>query len=117
MAGGRPTVMTDAVVKKLEEAFALGCSDLEACLFAGISKPTLYAYCEANPSFSDRRAALKTNPVLKARKVVMDAVEDGDVNTAKWLVEKHDGKAKQAVEHSGGETPVQVVFGWANDTE
>lgn len=114
---GRPTIVTDAVLHKLEEAFALGCTDVEACLFAGIAPSTLYNHQERDPSFVERKATLKTNPVLKARKVVMDAVEDGDVNTAKWLVEKHDGKAKQAVEHSGGETPVQVVFGWANDTE
>lgn len=35
----RPTVINDAVVQKLEEAFALGCSDEEACIYADICKP------------------------------------------------------------------------------
>jgi hypothetical protein len=42
MPAGRPTKMTPDTVKKLEEAFLLGCSDIEACLVADISKQTLY---------------------------------------------------------------------------
>lgn len=110
--GGRPTIVTDAVLLKLEEAFALGCTDAEACLFAGIWPSVLYRYQESHPDFQERKATLKTRPVLKARKVVLDAVESGDVLTAKWLVEKADGKARQAVEMSGsdgGALTVQVV--------
>lgn len=43
---GRPTKMTQGTVKKLEEAFLRGLSDEEACLYADISKPTLYDYCD-----------------------------------------------------------------------
>lgn len=112
---GRPTVMTDAVVAKLEEAFALGCTDNEACFFAGISRDTLYHYQNNNPGYSDRKEALKSSPVLKARKVLVDAVESGDVKTATWLVEKHDGKARQAVQVEGGDKPVEVKFSWAQE--
>ena len=75
MAGGRPTKMTDETVKKLEEAFLLGCSDLEACFYANISKQTLYSYQEKHPEFTDRKKLLKQNPVMIARKTVVDAVE------------------------------------------
>ncbi|WP_235480712.1 hypothetical protein [Streptococcus suis] len=57
--GGRPTKMTQGTVKKLEEAFLRGLSDEEACLYANISKPTLYDYCKKNPQFSDRKELLK----------------------------------------------------------
>lgn len=114
---GRPTVMTDAVVAKLEEAFALGCTDNEACFFAGISRDTLYHYQNNNPGYSDRKEALKSSPVLKARKVLVDAVESGDVKTATWLVEKHDGKARQAVAVEGGDKPLEVRFSWAQEDE
>lgn len=109
---GRPTKMTEATIKKLEDAFALGCTDREACLAADISTTTLYNFCEVHPAFLERKERLKANPYLKARKVVLDAVEGGDVLTAKWLVEKADGKARQAVEMSGpdgGALTVQVV--------
>lgn len=118
---GRPTVMTDAVVHKLEEAFAMGCTDAEACIYAGISRRTLGYYCEDNPDFLHRKEDLKTTPVLKARKVVLDAVEKSDVNTARWLIEKQDGKARQAVEvggHDGGPLKIEVIsFAGLNGTD
>ena len=114
---GRPTVMTDAVIAKLEHAFSLGCTDLEACFFAGVSKDAFYDYQAKTPGFADRKDALKTNPVLKARKVLVDAVESGDVKTATWLVEKHDGKARQAVAVEGGDKPLEVRFSWAQEDE
>ena len=103
-AMARPTVMTDEVVRKLEDAFTMGCTDVEACLCAGIGRQTLYDYCTANPSFSDRKEALKTNPAIKARKLLFQALESGeaDMKTAQWMVEKYDGKARQSLELSGG---------------
>lgn len=114
MGAGRPTKMTDDTVRKLEEAFTMGCTDVEACLFAGITKPTLYDYCAANPGFSDRKEALKTMPAVKARNLLFRALESGeaDMKTAQWMVEKYDGKAKQAVTVEGGEKPVEMVFKW-----
>lgn len=85
---GRPTIMTPDVVNKLEEAFLLGCTDLEACLFADISKQTLYNYQEAHPEFIDRKEKLKENPILLARRsVIKDMQEDGDL-ALKYLERK-----------------------------
>jgi hypothetical protein len=113
MGAGRPKAVTEAVLHKLEEAFAMGCTDAEACLFADICQATLYNYQNENPEFIDRKARLKTNPVLKARKVLLDAIDDQkDAKVAQWMVEKLDGKAKQAVTVEGGEKPVEMVFKW-----
>jgi hypothetical protein len=72
--------MTEEVVKKLEEAFLLGCSDIEACFYADISKQTLYNYQDANPEFIDRKEQLKANPVFIARRtVVRDVAEKGEL--------------------------------------
>lgn len=86
--GGRPTIMTPDVVNKLEQAFSLGATDLEACFYAGISKQTLYNYQERFPEFVDRKAALKDKLVLKARQVVASAMESGDKQTAQWYLER-----------------------------
>jgi hypothetical protein len=83
---GRPTVMTPEILDKLVEAFALGCGDKEACLLANIGMSTLYSYQETDPAFVERKHALKENPILKARKTVMDDI--GNVDTAKWLLER-----------------------------
>lgn len=85
---GRPTVMTPEVVNKLEEAFLLGCTDLEACFAAGISKQTLYNYQDANPDFIDRKEQLKENPIYLARTSVVNAMKlDGDL-ALKYLERK-----------------------------
>ena len=79
--------MTPETVGKLEHAFALGCTDLEACFYADIHKDTLYNYQLKYPEFVDRKEALKLNPVLKARTNVMASIEGGDVDNSKWLLE------------------------------
>lgn len=89
MAGGRPTIITEAVLQKLEEAFSLGCTDKEACVLADIAPSTLYNYQEANPEFLERKEQLKEKPILKARKTVVDSLE-GDVNSAWKYLERKD---------------------------
>lgn len=76
----RPTVMTAEVIAKLEEAFAWGCTDIEACLNADIAPATLYQYQEKNPKFTERKAALKETPILLARKSVVTKLgKDSDL--------------------------------------
>ncbi len=84
----RPTVMTPEVIAKLEEAFAWGCTDVEACLWAGIAEPTLYLYQDKNPKFIERKKALKETPVLLSRKAVVNAIKKGDRVTAKAYLDR-----------------------------
>ena len=85
---GRPPIVDENVIRKLEFAFSMGCTDLEACLQAGISKSTLYNYQGDNPSFLDRKDLLRESLVLKARKTVHDAIDAGDKETSKWYLER-----------------------------
>lgn len=84
----RPTVMTPEVIAKLEEAFAWGCTDIEACLWAEIDDRTLYKYQERHPEFIRRKAALKENPIMLARKAVVQAIKKGDRVTAMAYLER-----------------------------
>jgi len=85
--GGRPTSVTTEVIGKLEQAFAIGASDKEACFYANINPDTLYAYQKKYPQFSERKEALKLRPILAARQKVIDDINK-DVNTAKWYLER-----------------------------
>jgi hypothetical protein len=85
---GRPTVLTKEVVQKLEHAFSIGATDIEACFYAGISRGTLYNYQKENPDFLDRKEMLKERQVFKARMVIVQALQDGDKNMAKWYLER-----------------------------
>lgn len=85
---GRPPVIDKDVLNKLEISYSMGCSDLEACLYANISKQTLYNYQEKHPEFKARKEMLKEKLVLKARTVIADALNNKDENTAKWYLER-----------------------------
>ena len=89
MPAGRPTKMTDLTVKKLEEAFLIGCSDIEACLVADISKLTLYNYQSEHPKFIDRKEMLKKTPTYNARKCVAEEIIDNPDMALKYLERKN----------------------------
>lgn len=87
MPAGRPTVVTDEVLRKLEQAYAMDCTDGEACLFADIAMSTLYKYQSENPEFTDRKKELKNRPVLKARTTVVNNLDDPEM-AFKYLEKK-----------------------------
>ena len=109
----RPTVMTDEVVSKLEHAFSMGCTDLEACMYAGIAKATFYRYQEDNEDFRDHKEVLKSNPFMLARTVLVKALQDGDVNTAHKMIDRREG-SKVSLDHTSSDgsmapTIVQLI--------
>ncbi len=83
---GRPTKMTPEVIKKLEEAFALDCTDGEACFYADISTQTLYTYQNNVPEFLERKRELKERPFLKARQTIIKNLDQPE--HAKWYMER-----------------------------
>ena len=87
---GRPTVMTNLVLSKLESAFMMGATDMQACIVANISTTALYDYQKENPDYTDRKAYLKDQPNILAKMVVLGAIQDGDKNQANWLLERRD---------------------------
>jgi len=86
--GGRPTVVTEEILHKLDEAFSLGCTDLEACLFAGISKSTLYNLQNKDKGFLERKEVLKENPVLLARQSVIKGFQEDSKLAMDYLKNK-----------------------------
>lgn len=85
---GRPTIMTPVIIAKLEEVFALGGSDEEACFYAGIGKSTLYSYQQDHPEFVERKDALKETPILKARRTAVTKLEESYQNAMDFLKRK-----------------------------
>jgi len=83
---GRPTIMTPETLNKLEEVFAIGGTDEEACFYADISKQTLYNYQAEHPEFVDRKEALKERPILKARQTIVKALDNP--SDAQWYMER-----------------------------
>jgi len=86
--GGRPTKITDEVVKQLESVFKLAVTDTTACAYAKISRETFYNRLEKDPVFRDKIASAKEYARIAAGQVVIQAIADKDVQTARWWLEK-----------------------------
>ena len=89
---GRPSIYSEEIVKKLESVYQLGVSDEIACNYAGISKETLYTWRDKYPELVDRLDGAKHYARIAAGSVVMEAIKNKDVNTAKWWLEKKYSK-------------------------
>jgi len=99
----RPTKMTDEVIAKLRQAFLYGSNDKEAYHYAEISHETFYNYIEKHPEFREQITSWQDEPILKARKKVVDNI-DKDTNTAKWYLErKRKSEFAQRQELTGDE--------------
>lgn len=72
---------------KLEQAFAIGCTDKEACAYAEITEDQLYYYENTiNTQFRVKKHELKEKPILKARQTVVKALDNP--KDAQWYLEK-----------------------------
>jgi len=76
---GRPTHMTEPVLLKLCQAFAIGATDAEACLYADISPRVLYDYQKKHPEFLHKKRELKETPILRARQTIINNLDDKDI--------------------------------------
>lgn len=106
----KPLKKTPETLTKLEEAFAIDASVAEACFFAGISQKTYYEWIKNDPKLGERFAELRQNPVLKARNVVMEALNNKDKDTAKWYLErkaKNEFAPRNELTGAGG-GPIQM---------
>jgi len=87
------------VLSKLEEAFAWGCTDIEACLFSDISRQTLYTYLNEHPEFLDRKEHLKENPILLARSTVVRGIKGNPDLALRFLERKKKNEFSLKQEH------------------
>jgi hypothetical protein len=110
---GRPTIMTDDIVAKLEMGFMKGLNVTECCHYAKISRNCFYEYLEKNPGFKDRMEELKSNPSTKAKLNIVEAIESGDTDLAKWWLErrnKDEFSLKQEVEANVSVTKLEDLL-------
>ncbi len=107
---GRPTKMTEAVVLKLEQAFAIDASVEEACSYADISRNTFYVWLKEHPEYQDRIDELRQRPVLKARQTIVKSLDTPQ--GAQWYLErKKKIEFAHRNEHTGADgQPLVIQF-------
>lgn len=75
MPGGRPTVITEQVLRKLKLAFCMDYTDEEACFFAGISNTALYEYQKISPEFTEQKAVLRRSLAMKSKTILAASLQ------------------------------------------
>jgi len=108
---GRPHIVDDEVLQKLEEAFLNGATDRQAVFLANISEGTLYNYIKDNPDFGERKELLKQQTAYRAKQVIKEAIEiKNDKETAKWYLERKDKDFKQKTDITSNDEALQPVL-------
>ncbi len=78
----------DAVLSKLEYAFAIGCTVKEACSLALISTAAYYRFLDSHPVFRERFELFKTVTIFNARKAIANELARGNYKLAMWFMER-----------------------------
>lgn len=113
--GGRPTIMTDSVVAKLEQGFKIGLNDTECCAYAEISRDALYDYQKKHPEFADKKDEWKRNPIAKAKYTIYKNLDDP--NVAKWLLERRDDDYSNKIKQEVTNKTPQIVVATQSDAD
>lgn len=86
---GRPTKKNEAIVRKLTDSLQNGFSIERACLLSGITKDSYYRWLKTDKTFSDEMKYAQDFAIEIARQnVVNSVVQDKDVQTSKWYLER-----------------------------
>jgi hypothetical protein len=107
----RKTIMTEDVIKKLEEAIKIDCTIGQACAYAWINEATYYDHYKKNPQFSKRMDdAEKWLHILASQKWA-EWIQKGDKDMIKEYKKKRDKRYADKLEHSGTDWwPIGVIF-------
>lgn len=85
---GRPSVMDEDTVRKLEQAFQSGFSAATACHLSGISRSTFYEHLANDQEFSDKMSVAREWVTQQAKQVVVEAITNKDLRAAQWWLER-----------------------------
>lgn len=80
----------------------MGFSDSEACAYTELCPASLYNYQKEHPEFLEQKELWKQNPILKAKKIIIDDLDNGEIDTARWYLErkcKDEFSTKQEVDN------------------
>jgi len=107
---GRPTVKTEEIIRKIDEAAALGASIEEIAFYAGIHRATLYRWMEEDTELKDRIEELQERPILKARQTIVNSLNNPQ--DAQWYLErkrKREFSSRTETDITSGGKPIPIL--------
>lgn len=106
---GRPSVITEGVIAKLENVFAIDGSVEEACSYAEISRDAFYDYLKKNKEFSDKIEQLRQKPILKARQTAVQKLGESYQNAMDYLKRKRKREFGDTTDITTGFNPITEI--------
>ena len=103
--------MTEGIVAKLENVFAIDGSVEEACSYAEISRDAFYDFSKKNQEFSDRIADLRQKPILKARQTVVQKLGESYSNAMDYLKRKRKLEFGDGIDVTSGGEKITPIYG------
>ena len=85
---GRPTKKTPTVLETLLKALREGVPEKSAARIAGISPRTLQNWKSEDEEFAESVAGARDDPDNLARRTLVESMQNGDVETAKFWVSR-----------------------------
>jgi hypothetical protein len=82
--------ITPGQMKRVEEAWGYEWPDTKACDYAGITIGKLRTVYEKDPELRKKRDILKSQGKYIAKKNVVESLQDGDIQTTRWFLERRD---------------------------
>ena len=80
--------LTQEILTKLEVAYKFGAEDKEACAFANITLSKMKSLMREYPALCEFISNWKQQPIMMAKRVVYESIKKGNVEDAKWLLER-----------------------------
>ena len=101
---GRPPIVDNKVLQKMQHAFALDCTVEEACIFSGISTKTYYNFVDECPDFLHTVELLRNIPFLLARQTIVDGIMNNYAQAMDYMSRKRKMEFSHKLElsHDGG---------------
>lgn len=87
-APGRPKKITPEVVSILVNCLKNGMSVREACVQSVISHETYYSRVREDKHFADIMDRAQQVPTISARRVIVEAINNGSLSASKWWLER-----------------------------
>ena len=73
---------------ELLEAWKLGLNDDEVCAFCDLTKEEYLKILDKNPELYHKKNIYAKTPSIRAKQNVIDSMNDGNVDTSKWYLER-----------------------------
>ena len=89
---GKPSTITPAALKKLENAFRVGATITEALGIAEVSQDAFDRYCKKHPDYRGKIKQWRGQITLSAKTIIARAIRNDNVQMAMKLLELEEKK-------------------------